>query len=177
MKDQLDVCVLDLGDQPVDSEHELLSVPIWAICQQRASMCHEHVIAPIACPALYLTVAHMHQAADVIGTPCMPKGGEHVFERYLGGESALHVAVQHSTCARRDDRFVMTALVLGSMQETPADLARKPAPSPWTPLNDAATFTCVTPAASSRQLTTSDVIPIQGSPRQRDMKLQNRRRR
>jgi len=41
-------------------------------------------------------------------------------------------------------------------------------------INDAANFTCVTPDASSRPLTTSDLILIQSSLRQRDMKLPNR---
>ena len=41
-------------------------------------------------------------------------------------------------------------------------------------INDAANFTCVTPDASSRPLTTSDMILIQSSLRQRDMKLPNR---
>jgi hypothetical protein len=81
MRNQLDVCVLELGDQPVDSEHELLSVPIRAVCQQCMSMCHEDVIAPSSGPPLYLKVAHMRQATDITDTPCMPKGGEHVFER------------------------------------------------------------------------------------------------
>ena len=41
-------------------------------------------------------------------------------------------------------------------------------------INDAASFTCVTPDASSRPLTASDMILIQSSLRQRDMKLPNR---
>jgi len=41
-------------------------------------------------------------------------------------------------------------------------------------INDAANFTCVTPDASSRPLTTSDMVLIQSSLRQRDMKLPNR---
>ena len=41
-------------------------------------------------------------------------------------------------------------------------------------INDAANFTCITPDASSRPLTTSDMILIQSSLRQRDMKLPNR---
>ena len=41
-------------------------------------------------------------------------------------------------------------------------------------INDAASFKCVTPDASSRSLTASDMILIQSSLRQRDMKLPNR---
>jgi hypothetical protein len=69
---QLDVCVLDLGDQPVDGEHELLSVPVGAIRQQRASVRGKHVIASGARPALYLASAQMRETSDVTGTPCVP---------------------------------------------------------------------------------------------------------
>jgi feruloyl esterase len=41
-------------------------------------------------------------------------------------------------------------------------------------IDDAASFTCVTPDASSRPLTASDMILIQGSLRQRELKLPNR---
>jgi feruloyl esterase len=41
-------------------------------------------------------------------------------------------------------------------------------------INDAANFTCVTPDASSRPLTASDMVLIQSSLRQREMKLPNR---
>jgi hypothetical protein len=51
------MCVLDLVDQPIDGEQELLSVPIRAICQQRASVCGEHIIASSARPALYFAEA------------------------------------------------------------------------------------------------------------------------
>ena len=41
-------------------------------------------------------------------------------------------------------------------------------------VNDASSFTCVTPSAADRPLTQSDMVLIQGSLRQRDFKLPNR---
>jgi len=41
-------------------------------------------------------------------------------------------------------------------------------------VNDAASFTCVTPSASERPLEASDMVLIQNSLRQRDVKLPNR---
>jgi hypothetical protein len=99
-RNQLDVRLLDFGDQPVDGEHEFVSVPIGAVRQQCAGMCHEHVIAPGSRPALHLGVAHMREAGDITGTPRMPKGREHVFERELDGARRVHVAVQHNSLHR-----------------------------------------------------------------------------
>jgi hypothetical protein len=133
MSNQLDVRVLDLGDQPVDSEHELLSVPIRTICQQRASVRHKLAIAPSAGPALYLAVTHMRQAADVIGTPRMPECGEHVFERKLGGEVVFHAAVQHSgACTRLENWLCLNRVDAGDFDlQTASSLGLVVSPSRW----------------------------------------------
>ena len=91
------MCVLDLGDQPIDGEHEILSALVWAIGQQRPSVCCEHVIATSARPALYFPGAQMCEPTNVIGTLRMPKRGKQGLERESGGKAVLHVAVQHST--------------------------------------------------------------------------------
>jgi len=76
---QLDVCMLDLGDQLIDGEHELLSVPVGAICQQRASVPGKHIVASSARPALYLAIAQVRETSHVTGAPCMPQCSKYVF--------------------------------------------------------------------------------------------------
>jgi hypothetical protein len=88
--------MLNLCDQPIDGEHELLSVPIRAICQQFTSMCGEQIVASRACPALYVAIAQVCETSDITGTPCMPQGSKHVLERESGGNAVPHVAVQHN---------------------------------------------------------------------------------
>ena len=99
---QLDVCVLDFGDQLIDGGHEILSALVGAFNQQRPSVCCEQRIPSSSCPALHFAAPQMRETSDVAGTPRMPKRGEQVFKRESGRNAILHAALQHSTLSLRD---------------------------------------------------------------------------
>jgi hypothetical protein len=80
MRSQLDVCVLDFGDQPVDREHEVIPVAIGTVRQQCAGTGLERVVATCSRPALYLRIAHVRQSSDVARAPGMPKLGKQILQ-------------------------------------------------------------------------------------------------